>query len=201
MTEDKSKVIDNIKGTIRKLENLLKLQSSNDQDFWYLGIVHIQSAVMASINKEFSKGLFNENFSELGSNLGSALDVIQNTETDLKLQLYKFNETLTRIFNNQNQKNTTSSESYISVQEGGIDGKEFEDLYDSGFILRTLTMILISKLKKLASIIALNDIKLSLLETKLIDQILIKNITNQMLHPFHLKLLNQSQEIMNLTLI
>lgn len=56
---------------------------------------------------------------------------------------------------------------------------------DSTLLIKTIIKLLILKLSKIIEILSSSQVKLSNIEHKLIDDILMKNISNRILKPYH----------------
>lgn len=56
---------------------------------------------------------------------------------------------------------------------------------DSTLMIKTIIKLLIFKLSKIIEILSPSNVKVSNIEHKLIDDILMKNISNRILKPYH----------------
>lgn len=131
----------------------------------------------------FTNDLYN-----IGLNLGSSL-----SGKELTVELYKFNESLTRLLSQQNNLPRDPSIEFLNGDLRTINSDE-ETIHDQGatrlkidstLLIKTIIKLLILKLSKIIEILSSSQVKLSNIEHKLIDDILMKNISNRILKPYH----------------
>lgn len=131
----------------------------------------------------FTNDLYN-----IGLNLGSSL-----SGKELTVELYKFNESLTRLLSQQSNLPRDPSIEFLNGDLRTINSDE-ETIHDQGatrlkidstLLIKTIIKLLILKLSKIIEILSSSQVKLSNIEHKLIDDILMKNISNRILKPYH----------------
>lgn len=131
----------------------------------------------------FTNDLYN-----IGLNLGSSL-----SGKELTVELYKFNESLTRLLSQQSNLPRDPSMEFLNGDLRTINSDE-ETIHDQGatrlkidstLLIKTIIKLLILKLSKIIEILSSSQVKLSNIEHKLIDDILMKNISNRILKPYH----------------
>lgn len=135
----------------------------------------------------------------IGLNLGSSL-----SGKELTVELYKFNESLTRLLSQQGSLPRDSFQGElgtINSDEETIHGEDISTRLqiDSTLLLKTIIKLLILKLSKIIEILSTQDtrnVELSNIEHKLIDDILIKNISNRILKPYHNLIYLKAQNLM-----
>lgn len=119
------------------------------------------------------------------------------------MDLYKFNETLTRLFKHTfltgSKSSNTSRNSQISLKtseekEETISALDYNSVQrtDCTLLLSTLIKVLIIKLTRLNELLLIPSKKISPIETKLLDDVLTKNISQRILQPYHGLLLSMA---------
>ncbi|ODQ60841.1 hypothetical protein WICANDRAFT_77514 [Wickerhamomyces anomalus NRRL Y-366-8] len=95
MSEDhrKKECVKKIRLCLVKLKYLYDIQ---DRDIWYMNVVKLGKDEVRLINDDYSK-VFTNDLYNIGLNLGSSL-----SGKELTVELYKFNESLTRLLSQQN---------------------------------------------------------------------------------------------------
>lgn len=121
-------------------------------------------------------------FLDLGLTIGSSFSN-ELKDDEIIIQLYKFNESLTRLLSNQ----TTKTEIKTIFIEDEMNG-----VLDNNLLIKTFLNLLILKLNKIIEILKTFD-KLSTIAIKLIEDILTKSISHKLLIPFHNLLMNRVQ--------
>lgn len=138
---------------------------------------------MALIAKTNLYPSLRDNFYELGIELGSLVSGQQ-----LTVELYKFNETLSRLFTNQHSLSTTSTRnSELQSCSESVPSQEqrAREKIDSTLLVKTISKLLMMKLHRLIELISTTDHEISPIESKLVDDILIKNLSQRVLRPYH----------------
>lgn len=126
----------------------------------------------------------------IGLNLGSSL-----SGKELTVELYKFNESLTRLLSQQNNlpRDPMDILSFGDLRTINSDEETIHDQaspssqlkIDSTLLIKTIIKLLIFKLSKIIEILNSSQVRLSNIEHKLIEDILMKNISNRILKPYH----------------
>lgn len=148
------------------------------------------------MSKEFG-ALIGSRFIELGLAIGASFTAETNASVDdTTIQLYKFNETLTRLLSSQAiqvlYKGYLSDADTASSVIASVDEEEHGYAeFDTTLLLKTLIKLLIIKLRKVIEM--LQNHQASATETKIVDDILVKNISHKVLIPFHSLLMNRAQ--------
>lgn len=186
MSEDprKKECVKKIRLCLVKLKYLYDIQ---DRDIWYMNVVKLGKDEVRLINDDYSK-VFTNDLYNIGLNLGSTL-----SGKELTVELYKFNESLTRLLSQQSNLPRDPSMEFLNGDLRTINSDE-ETIHDQGatrlkidstLIIKTIIKLLILKLSKIIEILSSSQVKLSNIEHKLIDDILMKNISNRILKPYH----------------
>lgn len=153
-----------------------------------------------------TSGSFANDIYNIGLNLGSSLN-----GKELTVELYKFNESLTRLLSQQG--NLPRDPSDILQGELGTINSDEETIHegdnittrlkiDSTLLLKTIIKLLILKLSKIIEILTTTShqgtrtVELSNIEQKLIDDILVKNISKRILKPYHNLIYLKAQNLM-----
>lgn len=121
--------------------------------------------------------VFGDSFHELGLRLGGTF--LQGSKADLMTELYSFNETLTRLLSDHSETETL----------------EFMHSVDSTLMVKTLLKLLLLKLSKIKECVKSED-QVNNVELKLIEDILVKNVRQRVLEPFHSLLTNRAKSKM-----
>lgn len=186
MSEDhrKKECMKKIRLCLVKLKYLYDIQ---DRDIWYMNVVKLGKDEVRLINDDYSK-VFTNDLYNIGLNLGSSL-----SGKELTVELYKFNESLTRLLSQQSNLPRDPSMEFLNGDLRTINSDE-ETIHDQGatrlkidstLLIKTIIKLLILKLSKIIEILSSSQVKLSNIEHKLIDDILMKNISNRILKPYH----------------
>lgn len=186
MSEDprKKECVKKIRLCLVKLKYLYDIQ---DRDIWYMNVVKLGKDEVRLINDDYSK-VFTNDLYNIGLNLGSTL-----SGKELTVELYKFNESLTRLLSQQSNLPRDPSMEFLNGDLRTINSDE-ETIHDQGatrlkidstLLIKTIIKLLILKLSKIIEILSSSQVKLSNIEHKLIDDILMKNISNRILKPYH----------------
>lgn len=141
--------------------------------WWYLGSFKLSPSQLDSINKKFNSWICDDDFYAIACKLGTvSLQGISNGD-ELQLQLYQFNETLTRLFKDHN---------------GSL--KEPCSAYDTDLIMTSVVSLLISKLSDLLRTLQ-EGIPVEPVAIGLVHNIVKKIIRGRILLPYHEMILRE----------
>ncbi|KAH3681343.1 hypothetical protein WICPIJ_007696 [Wickerhamomyces pijperi] len=165
--------------------------SLQSQSFWYLGSINISGSKLSHINRYFNQLVFDDDFYDIARKLGSnvTLDLrsIKDLDsTDLQLQLYQFNENLSRLFKNQDK-------THINILNNSAERGQFVKAYDTDLIMISVIDLIITKLTNLLVSLQSHSV-IEPVVIGLVENITKKILRGKLLEPYHEMILN---EVMN----
>lgn len=165
--------------------------SSQSQSFWYLGSINISGSKLSRINRYFNQLVFDHDFYDIARKLGSSVTLDQRPvndpdSTELQLQLYQFNENLSRLFKNQDK-------THINILNNTPERGQFVKAYDTDLIMISVVDLIITKLTNLLISLQSHTV-IEPVVIGLVENITKKILRGKLLEPYHEMILN---EVMN----